>query len=76
MTVLSGRYGVSARLAAILSSFQSTWGVSKLKRNSAVHANTSFFWHRFTHELIISCKGGGKVLRGLVIRREAEAVLV
>lgn len=52
----------------------STWGISKLKTIAARFAYSNFTRY-FFHEVIIANKGGGKVLKGLVIRRQAESNL-
>ena len=63
------------RLAAIID-FTFNLGSGALKNSTLRRKINEGAWDYVPAELRKWVKGGGKVLRGLVIRREAEAVLV
>ncbi|TSA14925.1 MAG: lysozyme [Comamonadaceae bacterium] len=63
------------RLAAIID-FTFNLGASALKNSTLRRKINAGAWDYVPAELRKWIKGGGKVLRGLVIRREAEAVLI
>ena len=63
------------RLAALID-FTFNLGASALKNSTLRRKINESLWDQVPAELRKWVKGGGKVLRGLVIRREAEAVLV
>jgi lysozyme len=63
------------RLAAIID-FTFNLGASALKNSTLRRKINEGAWDYAPAELRKWVRGGGKVLRGLVIRREAEAVLV
>ncbi len=63
------------RLAAIID-FTFNLGSGALKNSTLRRKINAGAWDYVPAELRKWVKGGGKVLRGLVIRREAEAVLV
>ena len=63
------------RLAALID-FAFNLGAGQLKASTLRKRVNAGAWGDVPAELRKWVKGGGKVLRGLVIRREAEAVLV
>ena len=63
------------RLAAIID-FTFNLGASALKNSTLRRKINESLWDQVPAEIRKWVRGGGKVLRGLVIRREAEAVLI
>ena len=63
------------RLAALID-FTFNLGASALKHSTLRRKLNAGAWDAVPAELRKWVKGGGKVLRGLVIRREAEAALI
>ena len=63
------------RLAAIID-FTFNLGASALKNSTLRRKINEGAWDYVPAEIRKWIRGGGKVLRGLVIRREAEAVLI
>ena len=63
------------RLAALID-FTFNLGSGALKNSTLRRKINESLWDQVPAELRKWVKGGGKVLRGLVIRREAEAVLI